>query len=202
MANFQKSKAITHLIEGGYVNDPIDPGKETYKGISRRYWPNWKGWKLIDSCVKNKGYSTKKINQLLEEDNVIQTLVDSFYKENFWDKMRLDEMDSQSIANEVYDTAINLGIERAVQFLQIACNLCNDRQRLYSDLRVDGDLGSTTLGIVNTELKRAGVLHDVLTTQNLLQGAEYINLTLTTESKERFFKGWIRNRIIITTENE
>ncbi|MBR1734340.1 MAG: hypothetical protein IJ730_02670, partial [Alphaproteobacteria bacterium] len=35
-------KAFNYMLknEGGYVNDPADPGKETKYGISKRSYPN------------------------------------------------------------------------------------------------------------------------------------------------------------------
>lgn len=46
--NFLKSYDILIKHEGGYVNDPDDKGGETYKGIARKFNPDWKGWKIID----------------------------------------------------------------------------------------------------------------------------------------------------------
>ena len=40
MANFSDAYALTSAHEGGYVNDPVDRGGETYRGIARRYFPN------------------------------------------------------------------------------------------------------------------------------------------------------------------
>lgn len=34
--------------EGKHTKDPRDPGGETYSGISRKYNPDWEGWKYID----------------------------------------------------------------------------------------------------------------------------------------------------------
>ena len=52
MANFIKSYEITCKHEGGYSFDPDDAGGETYKGISRRFNPQWSGWKIIDYSDK------------------------------------------------------------------------------------------------------------------------------------------------------
>lgn len=48
MADFKTAYDITSGLEGGYVNDTNDLGQETYKGISRRFWPHWDGWQHID----------------------------------------------------------------------------------------------------------------------------------------------------------
>lgn len=38
--NFQPALSKTLAHEGGYVNDPHDPGGETNMGISKRSYPN------------------------------------------------------------------------------------------------------------------------------------------------------------------
>lgn len=40
MSNFDAAFSIVVGIEGGYVNDPQDPGGETKYGISKRRYPN------------------------------------------------------------------------------------------------------------------------------------------------------------------
>ena len=47
MAEFKISLQKTLAHEGEYVNDPVDSGKETYRGISRANHGNWKGWSII-----------------------------------------------------------------------------------------------------------------------------------------------------------
>ena len=48
MAEFKISLQKTLAHEGEYVNDPVDSGKETYRGISRTNHGDWKGWSIID----------------------------------------------------------------------------------------------------------------------------------------------------------
>ena len=69
MANFNESFNITLGYEGGYSNDPDDAGGETYKGISRRYHPGWKGWALIDE-LKSKGVFIEEIRKIINVENM------------------------------------------------------------------------------------------------------------------------------------
>lgn len=50
-------KAVKEVIkfEGGWVNNPSDPGGETVIGICRKFWPSFSGWSIVDS---------KKINRI------------------------------------------------------------------------------------------------------------------------------------------
>ena len=56
MADFDKALRKLLAIEGGYVNDPGDPGGETYKGVARRYNASWPGWSRIDAAKRRKGF--------------------------------------------------------------------------------------------------------------------------------------------------
>ena len=48
MSDFDRAYAFTMGSEGEYQNDPIDPGGETWCGISRRANPDWPGWSIVD----------------------------------------------------------------------------------------------------------------------------------------------------------
>jgi len=70
--------------------------------------------------------------------------VKAFYKENYWDKFLGDEINSQEIADEIFDTSVNMGVERAVKFLQKALNYLNRDELLYLNLVVDGSIENNT----------------------------------------------------------
>ncbi len=59
--------------EGGYTNDPVDVGGETYRGIARRYNPQWEGWDLIDDTKPNIKHTN------------LDPYVHKFYEEKYWD---------------------------------------------------------------------------------------------------------------------
>jgi lysozyme family protein len=79
MADFDEAYLITIGIEGGYDNDPEDAGGETYKGISRKYYPDWRGWVFIDSYKTQPNFPNNAYS-----DGTIDTMVRTFYKEHFW----------------------------------------------------------------------------------------------------------------------
>lgn len=108
MAEFLEAYRLTNINEGGYVNDPTDSGGETYCGISRKNFPNWQGWKIVDGYKPiTKGDTIK--------DVILEGLKKSFYKNNFWDKCKLDFEDNQELANNIYDTAVLEGVSFALK---------------------------------------------------------------------------------------
>lgn len=81
------------VSEGGYVNDPRDPGGETKYGISKKAYPN--------EDIKN-----------MTQERAIY-----LFKRDYWDKCKCDNMpDALSIV--VSDCAYNSGTTRANKILQ------------------------------------------------------------------------------------
>jgi lysozyme family protein len=78
-------KGHTSGFEGGYVNDPADRGGETYRGISRKSWPDWAGWALIDQAKAAGLRSASAIGRHFADDSEMDALVTEFYKNEFWE---------------------------------------------------------------------------------------------------------------------
>jgi lysozyme family protein len=184
MAKFDEAYAITLNFEGSYGNDSDDVGGETYKGISRNHHPNWKGWMVVDGHKNSVTFE-----QDLQNDEDLQRLIKEFYKANFWDINLLDRISSQNIANEMFDTGVNMGVSRAAMFLQIALNYLNKNEKLYEDLVVDGKIGNKTFSAVNIILNNGeeNLLYKVL---NILQGYHYLEYMSKSPTQEKFARGW------------
>ena len=83
--------------EGGYVNDPDDPGGETNFGIAKRSHP--------DVDIKN-----------LTKDGAKE-----IYYQNYWMKNRVPQM-PDNLKHIYFDMCVNQGRSRAVKILQQAAN--------------------------------------------------------------------------------
>lgn len=118
MATFNDAYKILIKKEGGYVNDSDDSGGETYKGISRRYNLNWEGWEIIDNYKKK--YYGKSLSRVLDKDENLDKLVRDLYKNNYWDIFELDDIPSQGLAYQMFDTCVNCGPAAAIRFAQAA----------------------------------------------------------------------------------
>lgn len=118
--------------EGGYVDDKDDRGGETFKGISRKFHPDWKGWQIIDRLKFQK--------RELKSDE-LESLVYDFYL-GLWFKSAADTIDriSPKLAAEYFDAVVNMGEKEAVLILQRVINIYSDKK-----IKVDGILGPKTL---------------------------------------------------------
>lgn len=182
MAQFDLAYNITIGHEGGYSNHPNDHGQMTFMGISRKYYPLWNGWLLIDKYKRLHNFPDNLIgNQALQEQ------VFSFYKKKFWDVNKLDQINNQEIANEVFDTGVNMGYRIAAEFLQKAYNLLSKNESLYKKILVDGAIGSKTLSAINNHMYPIRIFKTI----NILQGSRYVSICEKDPSQEVFFAGWI-----------
>ncbi len=185
MADFEQAFSVVLGHEGGYANDPVDPGGETYKGIARVHHGGWGGWKRIDAARDERGFPDS-----LENDGVLQRQVRKFYKDHYWDRILGDRISDQDIAVEVFDTGINMGLRTVVRFLQESINLL-DRGAPSDGVVVDGWLGEKTLSALEERLARDGTNAFVLRLMNILQGHRYVEIMRANPAQERFARGWL-----------
>lgn len=166
----QDIQAIHKIIklEGGYVNDPSDSGGETNMGITL-------------ATARSYGYQGEM------KDLPYETAY-SIYKAMYWNPVRAFNMPDK-IADEVVDTAANMGVARAGKFLQRALNVLGTTK-----LTVDGQVGPATEGALKAYLAKRD--EDTLVKAlNCLQGSFYIKLAEDRTKDRKFVYGWLRNRV-------
>lgn len=139
MALFAPAIQNTEMWEGGYSYSPSDSGGETYRGISRANWPTWSGWFLIDAAKVLPGFPIS-----LDANVSLQGSVVQFYHSNFW---QYDGVNSQIVANKVFDLSVNVGVVHAIKILQQALNSILPSA---SNLTVDGHYGPQTEQNINS----------------------------------------------------
>jgi len=112
--------------EGGYTNDPRDPGGETNLGITDRQDG------LVDSQVDvdGDGDGDVPIKKLTKAEAL------AVYKRNYWNPCGCGNLpDDMAIA--VLDTAINCGVKRAKKWLKESVDVyrfLEKRTQYYLDL--------------------------------------------------------------------
>ena len=87
--------------EGGYTNNPADPGGETNWGISKASYP------------------------ALDIKNLTRDDAKAIYLRDFWNRVHADVL-HPAIAFQAFDLAVNSGIETSVRLLQRALGVPDD----------------------------------------------------------------------------
>lgn len=116
-ANFEKCLDAVLQYEGGYVNDPDDPGGVTNLGVTIKTWSGWVGHQATVAEMKA----------------LTPEVVSPLYKLNYWDKVGC-ELWASGVDLMIFDVAVNMGPARAVRGLQ-----------RISGVKVDGTLGPATI---------------------------------------------------------
>jgi len=191
MAQFSISHRKTGGHEGGYhseADSPNDRGGETWRGVARKRSPGdvWEGWAIID---KRKLESDFPKN--LDSDPELLNLLVKFYMDNFWMPINGDSIQDQSVADRIYDVAVNSGPETAVKFLQTSLNLLNRNQQLWADISVDGKCGPKTIGTLATCIAKRGV-QILLIDLVIEQGCNWRRIMLGDSSQEVNILSWYR----------
>ena len=96
----------------------------------------------------------------------------------------------------MFDTGVNMGIKRAVKFLQRALNYLNRNGKMFPDMVDDGVLGPGTLNYLNIYLSKdkPELLFKIM---NVLQAQHYLNYMSKSPTQEKYCRGWF-NRVTIS----
>lgn len=145
--NFQKSLSIVLLSEGGWANNPSDPGGPTMEGITQ---------KIYDAFRQSVNLGSRSVKFISASER------DSIYKAQFWDAISGDLLPS-GLDLALFDEAVLSGPVQAAR----------DLQRVLR-VKVDGHIGLVTLasaqGLLNRKLAvnelcnlRLGLIHRLVT---------------------------------------
>jgi|SRR6185437_1141940 len=159
MADFLHSYPITASFEGGYSNNRADKGGITYRGLTQKYDPKCPIWEKL------KGYMPLQDGEIIPD---LEADVKQWYKRYYWDAIKGDYIDSQRLADLIFDFHVTSG--QAIKILQYLLNLTED-----------GIFGNLTLQAVNNA-------PDTLFDQYKEARRQYY-LSL---NQPTFIKGWLK----------
>lgn len=120
---FPDALAIVLAREGGYVNDPDDPGGETNHGVTARVYARWR---------TRRGLPARSVRLIQPAE------IAAIYDAEYWDPVRGDELLRLGfgVALVVFDFAVNAGVVRATRLLQRTVGVSEDGAFGPATLRV------------------------------------------------------------------
>lgn len=181
------SKSVDQLIdgligrEGKYSNHPSDTGGETM-------------WGITIAVARANGYTGPM-------RDMPRATAAAIYRNEYFVKPGFDQVYalSQPIAEELFDTGVNMGVSVPGPWLQRILNVLNNHGKDYAQLTVDGKIGPGTAVALRSFLNRRGAAGEkvILRALNCQQGARYLDITEKREANEDFYFGWLLNRVEI-----
>lgn len=164
--------------EKGYVDHPSDKGGPTKDGIT-------------EAVARANGWLGKM-------EDLPSSLIEEIYTRRYINepKFNLVASVSETIAEELIDTGVNMGPAIAKVHFQKLLNAFNVKGTKYANLFVDGALGPISINALRAFLNFRGAEGEMvfLKALNHIQGARYLDIVENSESQEDFFYGWIKNR--------
>lgn len=182
MTRFEAALAdlISPRVEGFYsAPKPSDPGGETIYGISKTGFPAWAGWNIVAQARAHPDFP-----ECLRGEPELMREVKLLYLHEFWQKSRCEEL-PEPVGERLFNIAVNAGIRRAAEMLQIALA---GLDRI--DVAVDGQIGPATLEAVR-EVGSAR-LYDAL---QCVQGGFYLGLAVARSALAPNLPGWLRRAL-------
>lgn len=169
-------------FEGGYSDVSGDRGGRTKYGITEKTF--------LDAMQRGiiSGASGIKDLTIAQAKAIYQVL--------YWFPLRLQDVKDISIAAEIFDTAVNSGTGKAAIIVQLALAY------LGEPLKIDGDIGPVTLGLINKWCR-----NDPRALMVALNGIQFIHFcaivdptiigtimakTKSTPDQHRFARGWTK----------
>src|SRR5260370_12356466 len=119
---FDACLAFTLRAEGGYVDDPADPGGATNMGITLATYREWSG---------DPAFGPTQVEDMTERT------ARAIYRSLYWNPLRADAL-AIGLDLSVFDIGVNAGIWRSPRLLQRALGFTGEE--------VDGCIGPETLG--------------------------------------------------------
>lgn len=169
MADIRKFMPLLLSVEGGYVNDPDDPGGATNLGVTLATW-------------REAGYDIDGDGDIDSDDMRLLSVSDAVarvIKPMFWDRWKADEINCQAVANILVDWLYNCG----------SAGIKTPQRMLGVDQ--DGIVGPKTLAALNgadQEEFFAAVKSERI--------KYYSDLVARKPEMRKFFNGWV-NRLLV-----
>lgn len=121
MDTFNRALTFTLREEGGYVDNPADPGGATNQGVTQHVYDAWRD---------TQGLARQSVREIASDE------VESIYRHLYWHPAQCDRMqDALAICH--FDFAVNHGVRGAAKVLQRAAGVTDD-----------GIIGPTTLAAI------------------------------------------------------
>jgi lysozyme family protein len=176
--------AGVYAVEGGYVNDPRDPGGPTSYGVT-------------EQVARDYGYRGDMRRFPQHCDGPATICADAVYVRSYIAApgyMPLVEIEP-AVAGELIDTAVNMGPRRPNRWYRLTMNALGEA-RLPDSAASLGPADVVAYRMLQAKLGVVPACTATLDALDARQAAEYRRLAAANPKLHAFLKGWLRHRIV------
>lgn len=172
-ADIQKSLAVVFGHEGGLQCDRDDPG-------------NWTGG-IVGSgrpgCTKF-GIATNTY-PLVDIRNLTLAKAAELYRRDFWNPLRLYELESQALATEIFDTAVNCGVGTGGNMVLQLVNIFGP-----AHYKLNGRVNAEQIEWINQYTRKKTNRTTFWRALNVLQGSRYLEIIRKNPRMMKYCNSW------------
>lgn len=172
-ADVGKALVVVFGHEGGLQCDKNDPGNYTggKVGVGRQ------------GCTKygiaTSSYPKVNIRKLsLKDASVI-------YKRDFWQPLRLSELESQALATEIFDTSVNCGVGTGANLLVHLVNIFAP-----AHYKLNGKVNAEQIEWINKFTRNKRNRTTFFKALNVLQGQRYLSIIERNPRMMQYSNSW------------
>jgi len=168
MSDFETAIKITLVHEGGFQANPNDHA-------------NWSSGKIGEGELIGTKYGITALDMpgVAIRDLTVEQAVE-YYREHYW-KSGYSQINSQTIANKLFDLGVLFGVAEAVVIMQLT--LQGDDE----SLKTDGIFGNETLAIINAVDETS-----LLKSYEGNMATHAFNIITKNPAERGFLQGWCR----------
>ena len=186
MAEFKRAFEILKELEFSSCDDILhkNEGEDgyTFMGIYQKAHPSSRIWKEVENYIEMLGYreplsenEMKEVSRLACNNATMADEASRIYKNEYWLPGKLDKVESQKIANEIFIFGVNAGMTRAIKAAQKIVGV-----------ESDGVVGPVTLAALNN------FDEDIFDLSFDLEEVKFYKALVAVNDKyKRFEDGWI-----------
>ena len=167
--------------EGGFVNDPADPGGATNHGISLRFL---RSIGHLDADGDGRPDGDVNFDGDIDHNDILILTTDQaigLYRAHFWDRYDYASLPPM-VGEKVFDLAVNAGPVQAHKLLQRALRACGQ------NVVDDGIIGPKT----KQSIKRLDVLDfEILVALRSEAAGFYRGLVIRRPEFSKYLRGWL-----------
>ena len=167
LKNFVKCVERTLKWEGGFVDNPNDPGGRTNKGITQKEYDRYR---------QEKAEATQDVKDI-SDDEVVEIYYNNYYLQVHSELFEADI----KVQWKVFDIGVNMGVSRAMRFVQTIIGTVPDGQF--------GPNSQMKLAAYKLNSNWSSLMMQSLVN---LQTQKYKDLATNNPKLQVFLKGWLR----------